>query len=339
MTSGTEQEEFKQLRCEKCGKTFEIPVEETKSRNYSKRCDTCQVSTTRLFDEPGRKKTEVCGWPGRIGKKDRAAYPEPRDEKFESFELFDGEAIDVPEGLPNATKEALRVAAAVAVTRVTERLIDPVEVIRSVVARLVSGKQLKDIVKILDERRTYSLCCAVDAIVEGCKDSARRIDAQTNAIPSLLRKLAECGKISDDEAKCFVEVRLKGRSLREASVESGIPKTSVSRNVDAVVLAIREHGVTKEMSLLMDDFHGELNQSGNPVIGDDGVYQVEGLEQDPSSYELRDVKDKFSVVLNKGPERMFDLGRAKGEDKQNRMDRKQLSTVPLYDDYSEDSGA
>jgi hypothetical protein len=331
MATETLTEEFKQLKCERCGKTFEIPIEDTKERNYSKRCDTCQVSKTRAMDEPGRKKTEVCSGPGRITSKDRKCFPATKEECYEPMDLFDGIQIEAPAGLSAPVAQLIRSGAEALVARLKPKYDLPDEEIKEAVGRLLSRRSIRELESLLAERRTSRVVSIIDVRKSGEHRQAEAERVRQEGLSSALKSLQDAGKVSVEAVRCFVEVRDKGRSLRDVAATEGIGKTTVSRMVDEVTLALRKLGPSDEIAWLLEEY------LDTPIAKDEDeeldkdyprpVERVGWIERE----EVRETRDKFAKHLDQGDLSLpFDRpGKGFG-----RSDR---STTPLFDDYDDES--
>jgi len=247
-------EEFKVLRCERCGKTFEIPVEDTKGRNYSKRCDACRVSVTRAMNEPGRNRKErVVVWQRYELTKytTKEIIPAEKVESKDKLEIFPGVIASIPSGLPEFVRDAIREGARITFLRIASsewsKDVDnhdlPGETeIQRYIAQMISDRPLGAVERFLNPKR--DALCHLKAIWWVREDSRKAAEVGY-ATQHGLRELVSspefsAGLVDDADAiKCYIEVRLNGRPMREIAKMLGISKSTVERKIKEVEIGIQ----------------------------------------------------------------------------------------------------
>lgn len=297
-------EEFKQLKCQRCGKTFEIAVEDTKSRKYSKRCDTCRVSKTSGFDKQTRKKQEV--WPTweNAGHTDKANYPVSKEASYETFELFDGIKIEINADVPPVVRNLMRSEVESLIARVKTRTGPDFtdEDIRRVIARLLSRRDLAAIEGFLKQKSTVNrIAWAVVNRQDDEKDSTEK------GLSELLHVLQKSGRVSEDAVRFFIEKSVNKRSLRDISASAGVSKSQIGRMVNEVVSGLHEQGPSEEIAILLESCEIEYGiDEGYPVDKDRPRRRM-------GEKGRTKLKDEFQTALS------------------SRSDR------PIFDDFAEDS--
>ncbi|HEY2118627.1 MAG TPA: hypothetical protein VGH37_05535 [Candidatus Acidoferrum sp.] len=315
--------EFLTLNCKRCGKSFEIAIAAAKRRNYSKRCETCRVSTTGRCDKPGRLKKEVCSAPGRVTSDDKKNCPPPKEISYEAIEIFEGIRVGLPAGLPAPAVDLVRSEAKALVSRIKPHLDLAEEQIKEAVARIMERKSVRELQYLFSGRKTKWVVGIIDTRKAGASEQAQEQQTRQQGLSDLLDSLQEAGRVSRDEVGYFVENRVNKVSLRDISPQAGVSKSQLGRMVNDVLVALHELGPSAEIASLLD------NLDVTPVLVDVGLDEGYPVTEGPHPKwlaEVRETKDKFSKRIVKGPAHFFD-----------RASRGDASDAPLHEDFGDES--